>query len=172
MILGQFFLRDERVRLAVTEVSRRRANQLRDFVRVLKLGAVNLNNSARIAEKNFGGGFHDARLSGTGRAQEKEVTHRASRRIHSGRENLIEVGDGADGFFLSDNPCAQRGIKFLRFQTAKLRIEYLCAAGHMVTLSSEDSVRPADREIWLLEIDPISRRRSTEAIEAVKVFLP
>src|SRR6202522_4435064 len=157
MILRQRFLRNERVRLAMAEVSRRRANQFRDFVRVLELGAVNLNNSARVTEQNLGGCFHDARLSGARRPQKKEVYHRASRRIHSGRENLIEVGDGADGFFLSDDACAQRGIKFLRFQTAKLRIEYLCAAGHMVTLSSEDSVRPAGREIWPLEIGPISR---------------
>ena len=50
MPLVERFLREQRMSLAVTEITGRRANQFGDFVRVLKLGTINFDTGARIAK--------------------------------------------------------------------------------------------------------------------------
>ena len=51
VILRERLLRDQRMRFAVPQISRRRADQLGDFVRVLEFGAVDFDHRARIAEQ-------------------------------------------------------------------------------------------------------------------------
>ena len=58
-----------------------------------------------------GGGFDDASLSGTGRAQEQEVADRASRRIEAGQMHLIDVDDLLDRFNLSDDHTVQAALQ-------------------------------------------------------------
>ena len=59
----EIFLRQHRRGFAMAEVSRRRADQLRDLMRMLKLGAVDLYDRMRIAKQNFGSRFDDARFA-------------------------------------------------------------------------------------------------------------
>ncbi len=50
MPLVERFLREQGMSLAVTKVARRRADQLCDFVGVLKLGAIDLDAGARVSK--------------------------------------------------------------------------------------------------------------------------
>ena len=60
----------------VTQISRRRADQFSNLVRVLKLRAIDFDNRARISKQNFRGGFHNARLARAGRPKKKEISYR------------------------------------------------------------------------------------------------
>src|SRR5581483_4423983 len=61
MILIQNFLAQQWVRLAMTEVSRRRADELRDLMAVLELAAIDFDDRARVLHEALGGGLDDAR---------------------------------------------------------------------------------------------------------------
>src|SRR5262249_10267032 len=64
-------LREQRLGLAVPQIARRRADQLRDFMRMLKLGAVDFDHRIRVAEEDFGRGLDRSRLARPGRPQEQ-----------------------------------------------------------------------------------------------------
>jgi hypothetical protein len=66
----------------VTEVARRRTNQLRDLVRVLKLRAIHFNDRVSIAKQNLGSRFHDACFAGASRAKTEQVAVRGSSGQH------------------------------------------------------------------------------------------
>ena len=68
--LVERFLRQQRMRLTVAEVSRRRADELGNLVRVLELGAIDLDAGARIAKERLGHGFHNPRFARARRPQE------------------------------------------------------------------------------------------------------
>ena len=76
--LVERFLRQQGMSLAMAEVSRRRADQLGNFVGVLELGAIDLDAGFGVAEERLGDGLDDARLSGAGRPEEQEVADWAS----------------------------------------------------------------------------------------------
>src|ERR1700720_4358591 len=54
MVLIENFLGEHRMRLAMTEIPGRRPDEFGDFMTMLKLAAVDLNDSAWIAEKCLG----------------------------------------------------------------------------------------------------------------------
>ena len=89
MPLVQRFLSQERVGLAMSEVARRRTDQFGDLVRVLKLGAIDLDAGPRIAEQGFRHRFNDAGLTGSGWTKQQEVADRAVGGRHAGEEHLI-----------------------------------------------------------------------------------
>src|SRR5258705_5481621 len=61
---------------AVSQVSRRRADQLRDLMAVLILRAIDLDCCPRILQQGFRGCLHEACLAGTRWPQEKKVCDR------------------------------------------------------------------------------------------------
>src|ERR1700733_15968478 len=99
---------------AVPQVSRRRADQFRDFMGVLELGAVHLDHCSWIAEQDFGGGFNHACFSGARRSQKQEIPYRTSRGIQAGTKNLVEVHDCLYRFVLSYDLPAQARFKITR----------------------------------------------------------
>src|SRR5258708_10487817 len=103
---------------AMPQISRRRTNQFRDFVGVLKLGAVYLDDGAWIAKQNFSGGFHNARLTGTGGTEEQQVANWPPWRIQARAEHLIQVHQRLHALFLTDNLRAERCLEFQRVGTA------------------------------------------------------
>ncbi len=111
------------MRFAVPQIARRRTNQFRNLVRVLKFRAVHFDNCAWIAEQYFRAGFHDARLAGPGWSQEQQIAHRPPRRIQSRAEHLIQIHQRLHTLFLADNLRAQRRLEFQGVGTALLRIE-------------------------------------------------
>ncbi len=50
VIFSQFLLRDQRVRLPVPQISRRRPDQLGDLMRVLKFRTIDLDEGARVTK--------------------------------------------------------------------------------------------------------------------------
>src|SRR5258708_40079681 len=110
--------------LAVPKVSRRRTDQLRNFVRVLELGAIDLDAGVRIAEQGLGHGFHHARLARPGVPQKQQVPYAAPRRVQAGQKHLINLGDLFDSLVLPNNAAAQGGFKFSRIGAAAVRIEH------------------------------------------------
>jgi hypothetical protein len=62
VILRERFLRDQWMCFAVAEITRRRSDQFRNFVRVLKFCAVDFNDGSCISEQSLRSGFDDAGL--------------------------------------------------------------------------------------------------------------
>ena len=129
MALGQLFLRDQGMGLAVPQVAWRRANQLGNFVRVLELRAIYLYDRARISKEDFRGSFHNAGFSGAGRSQEQKIAHRASRRIQPCAKDLEHVHKGLHAFFLSHDLGTQGGMKITRVVATDARIQLLTDGG-------------------------------------------
>src|ERR1700681_2187192 len=103
MISIQRFLRQQSMRFAVSQVSRGRADQLRDLMAVLKLRAINLDYRSRILQQGFGGCLYDASLSGTCRPQEQEVSDRPAGRRQSRQVRLVSPHDLVNCFLLSND---------------------------------------------------------------------
>src|SRR5258706_3580170 len=125
VIFRQLFLRDQRMIFPVPQVSRRRANHLGNFVRVLELRAIHLDYRARVSEQNFSRRFHDARFSRACRPQEQQVPHRTPGRAHPRAVDLIQVHQRADSLFLPDDLASEGGLKLLRLHTSKRGIQCL-----------------------------------------------
>jgi hypothetical protein len=102
-MLIQGFLGQQSVRLAVSQVSRGRADQLRDLMTVLKLRAIDLDYSSRILQQGLGGCLDDASLSGAGRSQEKKVSDRPAGRRESRHVSLIRPHDLVNRRVLSND---------------------------------------------------------------------
>ena len=99
----EILLRQHRAGFTMSQITRRRTDQLGYLVRVLKLGAVNPDNCIRVAEENLGSGFNDARFAGSCRPQEEHRTDRLVGRIHARQEDLIKVARLSYGALLTDN---------------------------------------------------------------------
>src|SRR5579875_4164660 len=90
------FLRNQRLRFSMPEIARRRTDQLCDFMAVLKLRAVDLEDRVRASKQHFACGFYQPRLAGTRRPQKQQVRQRSSRYGKSGPVNLINSRQPAD----------------------------------------------------------------------------
>src|ERR1700685_1896001 len=106
------------MRLAMTQVSRRRSDQLGDFMRVLELGAIDLNASPRTAEQSLGHGFNHAGFSRSRGPQKKQISHRTSRRIQSRQEHLVNFHHLVERGILAHNLAAQGVVKISGISTA------------------------------------------------------
>src|ERR1700730_192129 len=134
------------MRLAVPQISRRRANQFCDFVRMLELRAVSLDHHASVAEQNFSGSLHDARLSRARRTKQQEVAHRAAWRVQSGAENLVKLDQRLDAFVLANDSRAQRRFEIQRPCASFTRIERknacTCTHGRLPAPRNRDGALP------------------------------
>ncbi len=113
----------------MSQVSRRRANQLGNLVRVLKFGAVDLDASLRIAEQRLSHGFHHARLARSRRSKKQKVPDRAAGRIQPSQEHLVNFGDLLDGRVLANDLAPESGFKILRRIAAPRRIQRCIESG-------------------------------------------
>src|SRR5260370_32248564 len=113
------------MRFAVAQVARRRANQFRDFVGVLKLRTIHLDNRAWVAEQYFGRGFHNAGFAGTGRTKKQQITNWPPRRVQPRAEHLIQVHQRLYALFLADDLRAKRSLKVAGFVAANGWIQLL-----------------------------------------------
>src|SRR5216683_1811991 len=124
------------MRFAVAQVARRRANQFRDFVGVLKLRTIHLDNRAWVAEQYFGRGFHNAGFAGTGRTEKQQITNRPPRRVQPRAEHLIQVHQRLYALFLADDLRCERRLKFQSVRAAFLWIEWKNFSVHDRLLAS------------------------------------
>src|SRR5438093_11583975 len=95
----------------MSEITRGRTDQLGDLVAVLKLRAVDLDEGAWTAKKDFGRSLYNARLAGASRSQKQKITDRAVRHSHSRQIDLIHVDDSAHGAILPNDLANSRGSK-------------------------------------------------------------
>lgn len=79
-MLIQRFLRQEGVRFAVSKVSRRRADEFRDLMAVLKFGAIDLNHRPGIVQQGLSRCLDDSSLARACRPQEEKISDRTARR--------------------------------------------------------------------------------------------
>src|SRR5678816_1211042 len=97
------------MRFAMSQISGRRTDQLGDFVAVLELRAVDLDDRARVLEQYFGGSLDDTGFARTRGAQEQKVPDRTSGRVHSRQMHLVDVDDLLDRLILPyDHPMESR----------------------------------------------------------------
>src|SRR5579859_954213 len=132
VILRERFLCNQRMRFAMPQVSRRRANQFRDFVRMLEFRAIHFDHRARVAENHFRRSLHHARFARTCRSQKQQVSHRTPRRVQSRPEDLIQIHHGLYRLFLADNLPPQCGLEFARLAAPLRGIQVLCP-GHGIS---------------------------------------
>jgi len=121
----QRFLRNQRMSFTMPQVSRGRANQFRDFMRMLEFRAIHLDHRARIAKQNFRGSFHDARLARSRGPEKQQVSNWAPGRIQPGAEYLVHIHQRLHAFDLPDNLRAQGGFKVASIGAADGRIKLL-----------------------------------------------
>src|SRR2546426_12392387 len=106
-MLLQHLLRDHGVRFAMTQVSRGRADELRDFVTVLELRTVDLHDGLRITEQHLSSCFDQSRLARASRPQQKEVGKGAARSRETCPVYLVDSRQLPNGAVLSDEASAQ-----------------------------------------------------------------
>src|SRR5579864_348836 len=114
------------MRLPVPQVSRWRPNQLGNLVRMLELGAINLDASPRVPKQRLGHGFHHARLPRSRWPEKQQVPHRTSRRIQPRQKHLVDFHNFFHCLLLPHNAAAQGGIKLSSIVAAAVGIEHGC----------------------------------------------
>src|ERR1051325_5146037 len=119
----EVLLRQHRRGLAVAQVSRRAADQLRYLVRVLKLCAVDLDDRVRVAEEHLCGGLYDARLTRAGWAQKEHRTDGTRRRVHARQKNLVKAAHAAHCALLSDDAARKLLFKLKGARALLIRVE-------------------------------------------------
>ena len=118
MILVQHFLAQQRMRLAMAQISGRRADQLGDFVAVLELGAIDLDDAR--ADRLPGsppwlppaGSCPNPSAPETGRLPIGRPGLR-----HPGQMSLVDVDDLLDRLVLADNPLPQIRVELFRVES-------------------------------------------------------
>src|SRR5260370_19332171 len=95
-MLIQRFLRQQRMRFAVAQVSRRRPDQFCDFMAVLKLRAIDLDYGSRVLQQRLGGPLDNASFSRAGTPQEETISYRPSYPRQSRHRRLISPHDLVD----------------------------------------------------------------------------
>src|SRR5260370_39507944 len=118
VILIERFLGEKSVRFPMAKITRRRADEFGDFMTVLKLAAVDLNDSAWIAEKRLGGRLHGACLPGTRRPEEQEVSNRSAIWRKPGEISLISPNDLVDCLFLPYDEAMKFCLKILGLRSS------------------------------------------------------
>src|SRR4051794_985718 len=110
------------MRFAVAEIAGRRADQLCDFMAVLKLRAIDFDNRARILDECFSCRLNDTSLAASRGPEEKEVTDRSSGSAHPGQIHLIDVNDLLDRLFLTDYIAMKRLFEVFRIPPGPGRV--------------------------------------------------
>jgi len=113
-MLIQRFLRQRSVRLTVAQISRRRPDQLRDLMTVLKLRAIDLDYGTRILKEGLGGCLYNAGFSGPRRPQEEKVSNRPAHRGQSRHVGLVSPHDLVNCIVLSNDETVELVLELLR----------------------------------------------------------
>src|SRR5262245_1206824 len=107
----------------MSQISRRRADQFCNLMRVLKLGTVDLHDSIRVTVQNFSSSFYNSGLSRTGWSEEKHCADWSIWRIHTSQENLVQTTHTAHSAFLTNDARRKPFFKILSPRALLIRIE-------------------------------------------------
>src|ERR1700681_2920066 len=106
----------------MAQVSRRGANQLRNFMRMLKFGAIDLHDSVRVGVQNLRSRFDHSSLSGTRRTEKQHCSDWSVGWIHAGQKYLIKATHAAHGAFLANDARSQALFKILGTRALLIRV--------------------------------------------------
>src|SRR5258705_306028 len=123
-MLIQRFLRKQSMRFTVSKISRRRTDQLRDFMTVLKLRAIDLDYGSRILQQGLGSRLNNPSFSGAGRSKEQKVSDRPADRAQPRQMSLISPHDLVNCFVLSNDEAAKFVLQVLRLPSRPGGIQY------------------------------------------------
>src|SRR6185312_9416305 len=121
---------------AMSQVTWRRANELRNLVTVLKFSAIDFDDRPRVMDQRLGESLDCTcfpRPSGT---QKEKIGNRASRSGHPCQIHLIHVDDLLNGFVLPYNHLAERTIQRFGITSRLCRIQSLVESAHWPLLLS------------------------------------
>src|SRR6266566_260766 len=105
------------MRFAVPQVSWGRPDQLRDFMAVLKLRAIDLDYGSRIVQQRLGGGLDNPGFSGAGRAKKQKVPNRPPNRGQPGQVRLISRDYLVNCFVLSHDEVTEFVLQIFRLSS-------------------------------------------------------
>src|SRR5262245_3038469 len=105
------------------EVSRRRAYQLRNLMRMLKLRAIDFCDQVRVTEKYLRGRLDDSRFARTCGTEEEQVPDWTAWVSQSSQKDLIQAGDTSHSAILSDDQPGKLILKLLRRWAFQVWIE-------------------------------------------------
>src|SRR5208282_2483667 len=111
------------MRLTMTEIARGRTDELGDFVGMLKFGAVYLDNGARAAKQDFGGGFDKPGFAGACGTEKEQVAYGTAGRIQARGEHLEEFDERLNTFILTYDFRAQSFLKLDGLGAANVRVQ-------------------------------------------------
>jgi hypothetical protein len=98
----------------MAQISGRRSDQLRDFMAVLKLGAIDFDHGTRVLQQGLGRRLDNASLSRTRWPQEEKVSDRPAGRRQARHVSLISPHDPVNCFILSNDEAVELVLQFLR----------------------------------------------------------
>src|SRR5262249_45920467 len=119
----EVLLRQHRRSLTVSEVARRRTDQFRYLVRMLKLCAIDLCDQVGVAKEDLGGGLDYPRLARTRRPEEEQCSDRAARMSQARQKDLIQAGDASYSAILSDDQRGKFVLEFLSGRAFQVGVE-------------------------------------------------
>src|SRR5947207_4685378 len=122
VILVQILLSQHRGGFAVAKITRRRANQFGDLVRVLKLGAVNLDDRVGLSKEDLCRRLYHASLARTGGSQKQHRPNGPAGVLHPRQIYLIEPGYSADSALLPHDQRTEPALELLSTRTLHLRV--------------------------------------------------
>src|SRR5262249_36345832 len=96
------------------EISGWRANQLGNFVTMLKFSAIDFDQRAGISKQALGHGLDHPGLPRPSRAQKEKVAYRTARWIKPCKEHLVDFCNFFNRRLLTNDPAAQIAFKILR----------------------------------------------------------
>src|ERR1700693_1519988 len=108
---------------AVPKVSRRRSDQLRDLMAMLKFSAIDLDYRLSVLQQALGGRLYHASLSGARRTQEQKVSDWPAGGGQASQMRLICRYNLVNSFVLSDNESAELLLQILRLPPRLGRVE-------------------------------------------------
>jgi len=89
---------------------------------MLEFGAIDFDDGARAAEKNFSRSLHNSRLARARRPEEKKISYRPPRGIQAGRKDLKQFDKCLNALVLPHNLLAQSLLKLNGLCAPNIRI--------------------------------------------------
>jgi hypothetical protein len=118
----QGFLSKQWICLTMTEISRRRTDELRDFVAMLKFSTVDFDYCSRVSQQTLRQPFDETSLARSSRSQKHKVRNWPPRRRHATQVRLIHLDDLMNGVFLPDDSVSKAEFQSFRFVACLGRI--------------------------------------------------
>ena len=113
--------------LVVTGVSRRRAEQPRNGVRLGELGEIDAHQRGLAAEERLGERFRELGFSDAARAAKEKASQRLARIVQTGARAPNRFGDGRDRAILTDDAFGEQPFEIE--QSTRLAIRSATACG-------------------------------------------